>query len=88
MPRVSGCRGPKYVNLDASIFKKVKVSERLNLELRLESFNALNHPNFRLPNTTFVPASGNNGRNTSSTFGTINSDFQPRNVQLAVKLFF
>lgn len=89
VPRVlPNARGPKYVNMDASIFKTTRISETVRLQLRLESFNMLNHPNFRSPNTTFVPASGNNGLNTSSSFGQITADIQPRNVQLAVKVLF
>jgi len=89
VPRVlPNARGPKYVNLDASIFKTTSITESVKLQLRLESFNALNHPNFRLPNTSFVPASGSNGLNTSASFGQITSDIQPRNVQIAAKILF
>lgn len=89
VPRVlPNARGPKYVNMDASIFKTTQITDNVRLQLRLESFNALNHPNFLAPNTTFVPAAGNNGTNTSSSFGQITSDFQPRNVQLAAKILF
>lgn len=89
VPRVlPNARGPKYVNLDASIFKTTSITESVKLQLRLESFNVLNHPNFRLPNTSFVPASGNNGLNTSAGFGQITSDIQPRNVQIAAKILF
>jgi Carboxypeptidase regulatory-like domain/TonB dependent receptor len=39
-------RGPAYANLDMSITKRWKLSERINLQLRGEFFNVLNHPNF------------------------------------------
>ena len=39
-------RGPAYANLDMSVTKRWKLSDRLNLQLRGEFFNVLNHPNF------------------------------------------
>jgi hypothetical protein len=36
---------------DFSIFKSFKISERVNLQYRLEMFNAFNHPVFGLPNS-------------------------------------
>lgn len=41
-------RGPAYANLDMSITKRWKLSERMNWQLRGEFFNVLNHPNFNL----------------------------------------
>jgi Carboxypeptidase regulatory-like domain/TonB-dependent Receptor Plug Domain len=38
--------GPAYNNLDFSVFKKFRTSEKTNLEFRAEFFNFLNHPNF------------------------------------------
>jgi hypothetical protein len=89
VPRVlPNSRGPKYIDVDASIFKTTNIAKSVDLQLRLESFNMFNHPNFGLPSGAFVPATGNNGLNTSASFGQITTDFQPRNVQLAVKLIF
>jgi hypothetical protein len=89
VPRVlPNSRGPRYINMDASVFKTTKITETVSLQLRVESFNALSHPNFGLPGSTFVPAAGNNGLNTSASFGQITTDFQPRNVQLAAKIIF
>ena len=42
--------GPGYKNLDFSVTKNTQIFERLNLQLRAEFFNILNHPNFALPN--------------------------------------
>jgi len=38
-------RGPRYINLDFSLLKTFTLENRLNLELRGEFFNILNHPN-------------------------------------------
>lgn len=38
--------GPGYSNLDFSIFKRFRPTEKTRLELRGEFFNLLNHPNF------------------------------------------
>ncbi|MGE0100855.1 MAG: TonB-dependent receptor [Blastocatellales bacterium] len=37
--------------VDLSIFKNFKITERVNLQYRLEMFNALNHPVFGIPTT-------------------------------------
>ncbi|MBZ5705022.1 MAG: TonB-dependent receptor [Acidobacteriia bacterium] len=41
-------RGPAYANWDMSFTKRWRLSERMNLQLRGEFFNILNHPNFDL----------------------------------------
>jgi outer membrane receptor protein involved in Fe transport len=38
-------RGPRLNQLNASLFKNVKVGEKLTLQLRGEAYNVLNHPN-------------------------------------------
>jgi outer membrane receptor protein involved in Fe transport len=38
-------RGPIFNQLNASLFKNIKVMERLTVQLRGEAFNVLNHPN-------------------------------------------
>ena len=47
--------GPGYRNLDFSVTKNTRIFERLNLQLRAEFFNILNHPNFALPNGEVSP---------------------------------
>jgi hypothetical protein len=47
--------GPGYKNLDFSVTKNTHIFERLNLQLRAEFFNILNHPNFALPNGAVSP---------------------------------
>jgi outer membrane receptor protein involved in Fe transport len=42
-------RGQDYNNLDASVFKTVPITERLNLQLQLNAYNVLNHQYFGAP---------------------------------------
>jgi hypothetical protein len=39
-------RSGSLKNLDLSIFKNIPIKERYSIQLRLEAFNVLNHPNF------------------------------------------
>jgi hypothetical protein len=41
--------GPTYKQWDLAIYKTTAISERVNLQLRAEFFNLLNHPNFSSP---------------------------------------
>jgi hypothetical protein len=41
--------GPHFRQFDFSIFKKTQLTEHLNMELRFESYNLFNHPNFANP---------------------------------------
>lgn len=54
MSRNSTINGPGYWNLDSSLFKKFRFTERFGGELRADVFNILNHPNFANPNTSIV----------------------------------
>jgi hypothetical protein len=53
--------GPGLSDLDFSLFKNNRISERDTLQFRVETFNALNHPNFAPPtdNNTLFDQSGN-----------------------------
>lgn len=42
-------RGPSFKELNFSVFKDTPISEHVNLQLRAEFFNILNHPNFASP---------------------------------------
>jgi len=70
--------GPGLVDLDASLQKEMALHESMRLQFRFDVFNMLNHPNFNLPNRIFG----------SSTFGTITSAQDPRELQFALKLMF
>ena len=42
-------RGPSFKELNFSVFKDTPINEHVNLQLRAEFFNILNHPNFANP---------------------------------------
>ena len=51
-------QGPGSISWDTALFKHTKLSERLDLEVRAEAFNILNHANLGNPGTNIsVPAS-------------------------------
>jgi hypothetical protein len=66
-------------NLDFSMFKNTRFSERFNLQFRAEAFNSSNTPLFAGPNNNVE----------SGAFGTIAGQDNPaRQVQLGLKLLF
>ena len=79
-------RGPGLFNLDLSVTKDTQVSERMRVQLRVESFNVLNSVNLNRPGTTFVP--GPTGQNQSAAFGVITSARDGRSLQFGLKLYF
>ncbi len=54
MSRNSTINGPGYWNMDNSIFKKFRFTERFGGEIRADIFNIFNHPNWSNPNTNIV----------------------------------
>ena len=44
--------GPNFRNLDFSITKVTKLTERISHEFRFETFDLFNHPNFGNPGLT------------------------------------
>jgi len=73
-------RGPGRDNWNLSLFKSFVFSETRGsrLEFRLETFNTWNH-------TQFNQVSNNSG---ASDFGQFKSAFDPRILQLGLKLYF
>jgi hypothetical protein len=71
-------RGFPTYQLDAEVSRTFPLRERLHLDLRLEAFNVLNHPNFLNPNSTL----------NSSTFGQVTASGSARVFQGAVKIVF
>ena len=77
--RFSGIRQDGINNLDLAIIKNTQIKEGVQLQLRFEGINALNHPQFLDPNVN--PS--------SSAFGQVTATFaSPRTVLLAAKILF
>ncbi len=74
-------RGPAYFDIDMTLGKRFRFTERMNLELRLEVQNLTNHPSFDIPFATITSSSFGNIYNTS-----LNSS--ARRMQLAAKFNF
>lgn len=77
--------GPGFQNVDFSVLKTTKITERFSTQFRTEFFDLLNHPNFGQPGQTAG----------SATFGQISSTRFPtgdsgssRQIQFAIKLLF
>jgi hypothetical protein len=72
--------GPRRVNLDLALEKSTNlIGERARLIFRVEAFNVFNHTEFRPPAAISV---------TSGTFGQISGTYDPRILQLALRLTF
>ena len=77
-------RGPGLVSFDTSLFKRVRISEELNLQFRAEAFNVFNHANFSYPNQIVFSGNGY-----SSSAGVITTTATTsRQIQFALKLLF
>jgi hypothetical protein len=76
-------RGPHLWVVDLGLGKHFPVTEKVQLEFRMDAFNAFNHPNFTLPGVA-----GTADITSPSTFGVINGTGAPRVVQLALRLDF
>jgi hypothetical protein len=73
-------RGPGYLNTDLGVLKTMDITKHLHLQFRAEFFNALNHPNFRLPTSNI--SSSQKGRITAVV------DENQRIIQFGLKLLF
>ncbi len=62
VPRFGTCgmgvlRGPGLINVDMGVFRRIRISERIDVQLRGEAFNISNTPHFSNPNADI--SSGN-----------------------------
>jgi hypothetical protein len=68
--------GPGQNNFDLAVQRIFPVKERLQFKLRVDMFNAFNHPQFSNLNTTI----------TSPAFGSVTSDLGPRVMDVSGRL--
>ena len=78
--RFTGIRSDGINNLDASLFKNFRLTERRALQFRFETYNSANHVQLANPNTT----------PTNTAFGTVNAEkgHGQRQLTMALKLLF
>jgi hypothetical protein len=76
--RFSSVRGPNQDRWDFSMIKNFRITERWNSQFRVESFNAMNHPNLSNPNTD----------PTSPSWGSITGQDSARSWQLSLKITY
>ena len=71
-------RGPNYWTVDLALTKQVALMGQSRLQLRLEAFDLFNRVNYGPPNSI----------RSSAAFGTITSTYDPRQMQLGVKVLW
>jgi hypothetical protein len=76
-PQLGSLRSPHYADVDLSLHKNFQLSERFRLQFRTDFINAFNHVQLNAPNMSL-----------GSTMGQITSAQPPRNIQLALKLYY
>jgi hypothetical protein len=76
-PQLSDLRSPHYSDVDLSLHKDFPITERFRLQFRADFVNAFNHVQLNAPNMGL-----GNG------MGQITSAQPPRNIQLALKLYY
>jgi hypothetical protein len=77
-------RGPRFQDWDMSLQKNTSWHDHYNVQLRADSFNVFNHPNFATPNASI---------SNTSTVGTITGisgtpSYEQRTLEFAMKFNF
>jgi hypothetical protein len=70
--------GPGLTNLDVVLQRNIPIRERVNLQLRAEFFNALNHSNYNIVGRIL----------NDPLFGVVQSQLDPRQLQFGLKVLF
>ena len=70
--------GPAFFNLDAALFRDIRITERFNLQFRTDWYSATNTPHFNNPDVSLG----------DSTFGLVTGAGGSRAIDLGLKLSF
>jgi hypothetical protein len=76
-PQLDGLRSPHYTDVDVSLHKDFPIRAQFRLQFRTEFINAFNHVQYNAPNMGL-----------GDTMGQITGAQPPRNIQLALKLYY
>jgi len=76
-PTQGPVRGPGYADVDLSVLKNFRITEKVSVQFRGDFLNAFNRVNLNGPAT----AVGGN-------MGLVNGSQSPRNIQFALKLYY
>jgi Carboxypeptidase regulatory-like domain len=76
-PQLDGLRSPHYTDVDMSVHKDFPIRELFRLQFRTDFINTFNHVQLNAPDMGL-----------GSTMGQITGAQPPRNIQLALKLYY
>jgi hypothetical protein len=76
-------RGFDFASFDMRVSRLFRLTEKFNLEILAEGFNLFNRANYSVPNNTF-----GTGTTPLPAFGKPTAAFDPRQIQLGIKLNF
>ncbi len=81
-------RGPDFSDVDLSLQKTTKIAESVNLVLRLDSFDLLNHVNLANPNLTASSSATSTFGQITATRNQVGDAGSSRQLQFAGKITF
>ena len=84
-------RNPGDVNVNLSVNRRFQLKERLSLQIRADAFNAMNHTNLSIPNTSLLVTANATTQSavfSSPGYGLITSAKAARFMQLSMRIDF
>ncbi len=80
--------GPGLVDLDTTLAKRFKITERIGFVFRADLFNLLNHTNFAMTSANRIEANGSFGQISSTAGLSGGNNGGPRVIQLTGRITF
>jgi hypothetical protein len=81
LTRNASINGPGFWQVDLALVKRFRFADRVATELRVDAFNAFNHPNFRNPNAAF-------GQSNFGQVTAMSDSYIPRLVRFGLRVQF